>query len=371
MDTVERVSETSAVRLFFASDARAGARSPVTPADPRLEALGLTEAIASAFEARASGPPSTRGRTLELGRVSCVERGFATVLTADGEALLHVPKSLVRVASAAPVTGDWVAIDRERGAVELVLPRTTQFVRRAAGKRDEAQVVAANADVLLVLMGLDGDFNLRRLERYLTLASESGAEAVVLLTKASLSTDVDACLQAVREVAPGIRVHAIDVVSGLNADVPRSYLKPGVTLALLGSSGVGKSTLANFLMGEAVLRTREVRAHDDRGKHTTTRRELFVLEGGGIVIDTPGMRELALWGDSASLDGSFPDIAEMALGCRFSDCRHGSEPGCAVLAAVASGAVPASRLASYRALAAELEERERRARPSRPPRSRR
>lgn len=339
-----------------------------------LEALGLTPDVSEAFE-RLCVPAEARGQRLELGRVMRVDRGYVHVATSEGERSVHVPKGLLREGDGrrtlerTPVSGDWVAVDVARGAVAGVLPRKTQFVRRAAGKRDEAQVIASNIDVVLVLMGLDGDFNLRRLERYLTLTSESGARAVVLLTKAGLCEDVAARVAEVEAVAGGAPVHAIDVISGFDAEAPLAYLGPGVTAALIGSSGVGKSTLANFLMGTEVMRTREVRAHDDRGKHTTTHRELFVTERGGVVIDTPGMRELAMWGDATSLDTAFPDVIALALGCRFSDCGHGNEPGCAVRAAVHGGALAADRLASYAALSAELADRDARGPRSRRPRA--
>ncbi len=336
-----------------------------------LEALGLTPDVVDAFK-RLAGEGEARGRCLELGRVMRVDRGFVQVVSSAGERSVHVPKGLLRegdkrrTLERTPVTGDWVAIDPSKGAVASVLPRKSQFVRGAAGKRDEAQVVAANIDVVFVLMGLDGDFNLRRLERYLTLTSESGARAVVLLTKAGLCEDVPARVAEVRGSAGGAPVHALDVLAGIDSDAPRAYLGAGITAALIGSSGVGKSTLANYLMGAEVMRTREVRAHDDRGKHTTSHRELFLTEWGGVVIDTPGMRELALWGDPASLDAAFPDVLAIALACRFSDCGHGAEPGCAVRAAVQAGTLAGDRLASYAALSAELAERE-----SRGPRSRR
>lgn len=323
----------------------------------KLEVWGLTPALATRLsEACDVG--------LEIGRVTRVERGFANVVTEHKEGSFHVPKGLLRESDKrrsleqSPVTGDWVAVDATKQAIVRVFPRSSQFIRRAAGKRDEGQVVAANIDVLFLLMGLDGDFNLRRLERYLTLSSEGGARPVVLLTKAGLCDDVPARIAEVEGVAPGIAIHAIDVISGVNVDAPEPYLGSGATAALIGSSGVGKSTLANFLMGTEVAKTREVRAHDERGKHTTSKREMYVTERGGIVIDTPGMRELALWGEATSLDAAFPDIVEIALGCRFSDCGHVSEPSCAVRSAVKAGTLDAARLESYRGLAAELEDRD-------------
>lgn len=338
----------------------------------KLAALGLRPATEQAFD---EATKTLRAAAPRLGRVMRVERGFATIVTEEEEDSFHVPKGMVRVLAGqrdveqTPVTGDWVVVDATKRAVLRVLPRASQFVRRAAGKREAMQVVASNVDVLFVLMGLDGDFNIRRLERYLTLASESGATPVVLLTKAGLGADVETRVHEVEGAARGIAVHAIDVVSGIDPNAALAYLKPGVTAALIGSSGVGKSTLANYLMKDSVARVGEVRAHDERGKHTTSRRETFLLEGGAIIIDTPGMRELALWGETTSLEGSFPDIVELAATCRFTDCNHGTEPGCAVRAALESGDLDPSRVASFKNLAAELGEREKRS--SRPPRSRR
>ncbi len=312
-----------------------------------LESLGVSPAIR---ELAAPFDPSR----FRLARAIRVERGFATVIHDDGELSVHVPKGLLRTTEQTPVTGDWLMLDVDKQAVARVLERRTAVVRGAAGRREEPQVVAANVDWVFVLTGLDGDFNLRRLERYLAIVGDSGALPVVFLTKAGLIPDVSVPLALAREVAPGVAVHAIDVISGIGTDAPSQYLRPGVSAALLGSSGVGKSTFANFLLGADVVKTQEVRARDDRGKHTTTRRELFLLPRGGVVIDTPGMRELSLWGDADALDAAFPDIAELSLGCRFSDCGHQKEPGCAVLKAKESGALEAARLDSYLALLREV-----------------
>ncbi|HEU4407859.1 MAG TPA: ribosome small subunit-dependent GTPase A [Polyangiaceae bacterium] len=270
-----------------------------------------------------------------------------------GEFEALVPRALA--AAGGLVAGDWVAVDAERGAVERVLPRRTEFARQAAGRRTERQVVAANVDVVFLLAGLDGDFRARRLERYLALAHASGASPVVLLTKAGLCADAGAFVREAQAVARGAPVHAIDVVEGRGAEAPLGYLGPGVTAALLGSSGVGKSTLANHLLGEARAETGAVREHDARGRHTTTRRELFFLPSGAALLDTPGMREVQLWVERSALDETFDDLAALAGGCRFRDCGHGAEPGCALRAAVERGEVDAARLASFVALGREIE----------------
>lgn len=293
-------------------------------------------------------------------RVVRVAADLAWTRGVEGERTARVPKSLHRVRDARgeavwPVSGDWVALD-PAGVVVAALPRATRFVRKAAGQRDVAQVVAANFDTALLLMGLDQDFNVRRLERYLALARGSGAAAAVVLTKASLCDDVPARVGEVAAVAGEVPVHPVDALTGLGTEALAPYLGRGQTVALVGSSGVGKSTLVNHVMGGDVSATAAVRAKDDRGKHTTTRRELFWTPGGAAVIDTPGMRELGLWGADADVDVDevFADIAAVAGRCRFRDCAHAREPGCAVRAAVADGSLPEDRVRAWIALRDEL-----------------
>jgi ribosome biogenesis GTPase len=296
---------------------------------------------------------------LEPGRVVVQQRGLLTVATAAGERGAEVGGRLHRDAGPGglPVAGDWVAL--RGGRIEAVVERRTSFVRRAPDQETLAQVVAANVDVALVVAALPDAVNLRRLERYVTTAWDSGATPVVVLTKVDLAADPAEELLAAESAAPGVDVIATSAVSGEGLDELRAALVPSRTGALLGVSGAGKSSLLNRLLGEERVATAEIRA-DGRGRHTTTHRELVPLPGGGIVLDTPGMRELGLWADDTSLDATFDDVSSLAAGCRFGDCAHETEPGCAVLAAVEDGSLAPERLAAYRKLGRELAHLERR-----------
>lgn len=255
-----------------------------------------------------------------------------------------------------PAVGDFVWLEggaaQGNAVIQGILPRRSVFVRRAAGSGCAEQVVAANIDTVFICMALNGDFNLRRLERYLAVAWDSGAVPVVVLTKADLCGDMARRLGEVRKAAAGAEVLTVSAVEpdGWRALLP--YIGRGRTVALAGSSGVGKSTLINRLLGEERLVTGGLRS-DDRGRHTTTRRELFLLETGGMVIDTPGMRELGLWAVDSGVEQSFADIEALAAQCRFRNCSHTGEPGCAVRAALASGELSGERLQSYQKLCAE------------------
>lgn len=325
------------------------------PPDPEgaLAALGWTTFFAEAF-----APYGAEGFT--PARVVRQNRGSVQVAGAFGEESAGVSGRLrFRAEGPAdlPAVGDWVVLRRSEGVrstVHAVLPRRSRFARKVAGEDLEEQVVAANVDTIFLVAGLDGDFNPRRIERYLVTALDSGAQPVILLNKADVVTDLEARVRTVEESSRGVPVHAVSSRNGLGFDALRPYLAPGQTIALLGSSGVGKSTIVNRVLGGDVARTQEVRSSDSRGRHTTTHRELFVVPGGALLIDTPGMRELQLWEAGEGLEGAFEDVAALAAHCQFRDCAHGSEPGCAVGAALADGRLPAERLESFRKLRSEL-----------------
>jgi ribosome biogenesis GTPase len=256
--------------------------------------------------------------------------------------------------------GDWVAARPTAGeaaaTIEAVLPRRSKFSRKVAGELTEEQIVAANIDTVFLVMGLDGDYNPRRLERYLLLARESGARPIVILNKSDIATHLSEDLDETHRLAVGIPVHVISAKQRTGVEVIDSYLGPGRTGALLGSSGAGKSTLVNALIGEERFETRDVRAHDSRGRHTTRHRNLIVLpERRGLLVDTPGMRELQLWAQADSARETFDDVAELAQGCHFTDCRHRDEPRCAVKLAIEEGRLDASRLEGFVKLQDEVQ----------------
>jgi ribosome biogenesis GTPase / thiamine phosphate phosphatase len=324
---------------------------------PDLTTLGWDDGWSAAFEEhRAAG--------LVPGRVAVQHRGAWDVLSEEGETRARLPGRTRRDAESLadlPVVGDWVALEPSSGsgapAIRAVLPRRTKFSRLAAhdpgSDVTREQVVAANVDVAFIVASLVDDLSPRRFERYLTLAWESGARPVILLTKADLAADPGPATARVAEIAGDVPVHAISARSGLGLDAVRSYLAPGVTTVLLGPSGVGKSRLVNTLAGEEVMTTGSVR-DDGSGRHTTTHRQLVILPGGGIVVDNPGMRELHLWLAADGLEDAFEDVVELEAQCKFADCRHEGEPGCAIQAALADGRLDPASWESYRTLQQEL-----------------
>ena len=317
-----------------------------------LSQYGWNERFAASFAEHAG-----EGRV--PARVVLEHTHIYRVGTEDGELLARVSGRLRHRAASRrdfPAVGDWVVVEPvvdSDARIHAVLPRFSRFSRRVAGETTEEQIVAANIDVVFLVGGLDGDFNPRRIERYLVVAWESGATPVIVLNKADLVPDPARHVAEVQVVAPGVDVHAVSARDPGSMEVLRQYVTRGRTAALLGSSGVGKSTIANRLVGHDLLRTQDVRITDSRGRHTSTARQMVLLEGGGILIDTPGMRELQLWDSGDALGDAFADIETLAASCRFRDCRHLQEPGCAVRAAAASGALAPIRLESYRKLDAE------------------
>ncbi len=321
-----------------------------------LERLGWTPAFEDHFAAHFA----TDG--LEPARVAVEHRDAYVLYTTRGERAAELSGRLrhsVEERGDLPAVGDWVAVadveGSERALVHAVLPRRTKFSRMAATDHGQTveQVVAANVDVVFLAAGLDGDLNIPRLERYLTLGWESGAEPVVVLTKSDLCDDVPAVLVRVEAVAVGVPVHAVSNLTGEGIPALRAYFEGDRTIAALGSSGVGKSSLVNRLAGEELMATGRLRS-DGRGRHTTSNRQLLPLPDGGLFLDTPGMRELRLWESEDGLANAFDDVIAAAGRCRFADCAHESEPGCGVRAALADGTLARERFESWRKLQGEL-----------------
>ncbi|MGV2938560.1 ribosome small subunit-dependent GTPase A [Mesobacillus sp. LC4] len=298
---------------------------------------------------------------LKLGRVALEHKHSYRVWLEEGEYLCTLAGKLTFEANGRedlPAVGDWVAVQASpgemRGIIKGIIPRKSKFSRKAAGQVTEEQIVAANVDTVFIVNSLNDDLNLRRIERYLLLAWESGSNPVIVLSKADLVTDLQAKLDQVSSVAIGVPVIAVSVLEGKGIEELQAYLAPGKTIALIGSSGVGKSSLVNYFTGFEKQLVQEIRENDDKGKHTTTHREMVRLPGGAILIDTPGMREIQLWTSEDGITESFADIEEYADACKFRDCSHKNEPGCAVVSAIQEGLLEESRLISYKKLQKEL-----------------
>ena len=305
--------------------------------------------------------------TLIPARVSRPDKSRYHLLTAAGPLFGLLPgrgRSHGQTKADLPTVGDWLLVSliddnldadtQGTALIEVTLDRQSKFSRKEAGERYEEQVVAANIDTVFLVTGLDDNFNVKRIERYLMLAWTSGASPVVVLSKADLATDLPRKLDKVKKIAMDAPIHVVSATTDQGMAQLRDYVTPGKTIALLGSSGVGKSTMTNYLLGQDYYDTGAVRSSDSRGRHTTTYRELCLLETGGMLIDTPGMREIQIWADQDSLAASFADITTLATLCRFNDCRHHTEPHCAVQTAIRDGTLPSSRLATFEKFTGEL-----------------
>ncbi|MGI2336554.1 MAG: ribosome small subunit-dependent GTPase A [Dehalogenimonas sp.] len=294
-------------------------------------------------------------------RVITENRGHFVVVNPSGELAAVLPRSLRKNPDQRPAVGDWVIIDFEGCSgvptINRVLPRRSKLSRKVTGRQTREQVVAANLDTVFIVSGLDGgrNLNLRRIERYLVFTWNSGASPVILLNKADLHEDNSGFVGEVEAIAGGVPVRAVSASDGTGLDFVRGFLGVGRTVGFVGSSGVGKSALTNALLGRDTQLTGDVRQGDLTGRHTTTRRQLLLIPDGGMIIDTPGMRELQLWAKDEDLDDAFSDITAKSGQCRFLDCSHTVEPDCAVREAVASGTIEAGRLESYLKLNREIE----------------
>ncbi len=298
-----------------------------------------------------------------VGRVALEHKNTYILYTEKGELSAEVTGKMRYRASERqdfPAVGDWVVISfrgaEKKATIHAVLPRKSKFSRKTVGTKTEEQIVATNVDTVFLISGLDGDFNLRRIERYLILVWESGANPVIILNKADLCDDVERRREEVEAIALGVPIVILSAVKNQGLDALIPYLSKGETVALLGSSGVGKSTITNQLAGKVVQAVQEVRQGDDRGKHTTTHRELIVLPSGGLLIDTPGMREIQIWAGDEGIQETFTDIKTLAMQCRFHDCQHDREPGCAVQQALLDGTLDYQRFMSHQKLQKELDD---------------
>lgn len=288
-----------------------------------------------------------------LGRVARADRGWVSVLTTRGQLRARIPNRLLATQDTdrIPTVGDWVVLDGDE--LDRVLPRTGEITRKVAGERTRAQVVAANVDVVFVVDDPSAAPKGRRLDRYLALAWESGAQPVVLLNKSDATPDADSAVEHAREVCLGVQVHAVSARTGAGLDSLAPYLTPGRTVAMVGPSGVGKSSLVNAFGGQDAVPTQDVRS-DGKGRHTTSHRELHRIPSGALLIDTPGLREVSLWATEDGLERAYADVVELETRCHFRDCAHRTEPGCAVAAAIDAGTLDPARFASWVKLQREV-----------------
>jgi len=310
-----------------------------------------------------------RNQSLVPARIAQEHKDLYLIYSQHGELAARISGKLrhaVQSKAELPTVGDWVAAkprpDEQKATILVILPRKSLFSRKAvlsggmpdSGGKTEEQILAANVDTLFLVSGLDVDFNLRRIERYLSVAWDSGASPVIVLNKADLCSDVNQKVADVESIAFDVPIHPVSAIQNQGLETLQKYLDQGKTIALLGSSGVGKSTIINKVLGEENLKVKAVRAYDGRGRHTTAYRQMILLPSGGVLIDTPGMRELALWSNEQGLERTFSDISELALQCRFKDCSHRTEPGCAVQQALRDGTLNPSRYKNYLKLQKEL-----------------
>jgi len=322
-----------------------------------LAALGWDAEWQRAFDAMSQEHPG-----LLPARISMETKLNYLVWTAEDELPAKVTGKLLHETKRDPLNrpkvGDWVGVSLadkgERAQIRQLLPRRSQLTRKVPGRRNEAQVIAANFDTVFIVQGLDDNFNLRRLERCLVMVHEGGAQPVVVLNKRDVCRNLAERLREARTAAGQTPIVSLSAITGEGMDLLQPWIRPGQTVAFIGSSGVGKSTLINRLYGDTVQETREVRERDSKGRHTTVRREMIFLPGGGVVIDTPGMREFHLWFAEEGLEAAFSDIEAIAANCRFNDCSHSSEPGCAVIEAVEKGALARERHQNFLRLQADL-----------------